>query len=79
MKQLSWKFSIPAIVSVLLGVRELYLAWFLFYKANLIVQFAANEQVAKKAIFEVVFLVPGGLLLILWPILYRIQTVRCKK
>lgn len=70
MPQLNWRFAISAITSVLLGARELYLAWVLVARPQMLSGYITEAAMASVT-FEAVFLVVGGLFLILWPIAYR--------
>ncbi|MBI4117141.1 MAG: hypothetical protein HY451_00395 [Parcubacteria group bacterium] len=77
MPKLSKKFVLFGLVSWLLGGRELLLAWTIAFWPQELTPYAT--QAAMPFITsEVLFLIPGGFFLIVWPIAYRIQTIRKK-
>lgn len=76
MVPLRWSFVVPAVCSVLLGIREISGAVFLaMAQDDQLLEFVTVEAM-MDARFEVLFLFLGGLFLIAWPIAYRVQKIR---
>jgi len=71
MPRLGRLFVALATISVLLGLRELWLAFaMLIVQKEQLLEFVTEKGVAA-ANFEVIFVVAGGLFLTGWPIAYR--------
>jgi hypothetical protein len=70
MPKLTRKFMFFAFISWMLGIRELSMAWMLLIQPELLSDYITQAAVPLIT-FEVVYLVLGGLMLIIWPIAYR--------
>lgn len=76
MVPLRWRFVIPALLSILLGARELFAAWIVFQGPHeQLLQYMTPEGLLA-AQFEILFLLSGGFFLIMWPIAYRLNVIR---